>query len=168
MLLMKNHHNSRWINHLLWQVPHQHSKCLDQDIRLCVQKIKYWFEFRSDSLPLDQKIFCNLMNCWCVIEVKCHKWYTLSSWLSDLSFLQLSCIDIECNYIANYAKGHGDDFTDWANVNLHGYLKLPTVQVLGGAHVEDALKACLGNYYIKKLIVDWLLQWIAKPKLTTF
>ena len=51
-----------------------------------------------------------------------------------------------------------------ANVNHPSYIKLPIVQVLGGAHLDYALEACRRNYYLWRLIIDVLLYYIAKPE----
>ena len=43
-------------------------------------------------------------------------------------------------------------------------MKPPDIHVLGDTQFNDALEACLGNYYQHRIIVEWLLYCIAKPE----
>ena len=45
-----------------------------------------------------------------------------------------------------------------------GHLRLPIVRVLGGARFDDHLEACLGNFYLRPLITQWLINCIGKPE----
>jgi len=74
------------------------------------------------------------------------------------------CIDKECNGTGNYDKGHGDECQQFISRNHPGQLRLPILRTICGSRHDAEFEACLGNYWARPQLVEWLMYALSKPK----
>ena len=70
-------------------------------------------------------------------------------------------IDKEINETCNDFKGHGEECHAFCERRFEGRVKVPITRVLGGDRFDVVFEACVGNYWKRPEIMQWL--WLVLP-----
>ena len=70
-------------------------------------------------------------------------------------------IDKERNETCNDFNGHGGECHAFCERRFEGRVKVPITRVLGGDRFDVVFEACVGNYWKRPEIMQWL--WLVLP-----
>ena len=73
-------------------------------------------------------------------------------------------IDKEINDTCNDFKGHGEQCHVFCERYFPGRVKIPITRVLGGDRFDVVFEACVGNFWKRKEIMQWLMLVLPLPK----
>ena len=73
-------------------------------------------------------------------------------------------IDEEINVTCNDVKGHGEICHVFCASRFPGRVKVPITRVLGGDRFDICFEACVGNYWKRPEIMQWLFYVLPLPK----